>query len=201
MGESKTERRRRSLLGSLYYVRASYGKGGIGHGGLRKARFTTRDSECGKSGAYRVFYAYFPEHGTVLLWAIIAKSETDNLTKADRNAIAKQLGRLKHLLDQGAHAMNKDKGLSPLGAEMVAGLSAFCDALESGEAIEKRFTVRTVQLDLRTKAYGPGEHQTRPICERKPGVVGQVSWGEREDATLLGARNTPSPHNGMPLLG
>jgi putative transcriptional regulator len=50
--------------------------------------------------------------------------------------------------------MNKDTTLSPLGAEMVAGLSAFCDALEAGEPIEKRFTVRTVSLDLQPKAYG-----------------------------------------------
>lgn len=49
--------------------------------------------------------------------------------------------------------MNEDKRLSPLGAEMVAGLSAFCDALESGEPIEKRFTVRTVSLDLQPKPY------------------------------------------------
>jgi len=49
--------------------------------------------------------------------------------------------------------MNEDNRLSPLGAEMVAGLSAFCDALESGEPIEKRFTVRTVSLDLQPRPY------------------------------------------------
>ena len=53
--------------------------------------------------------------------------------------------------------MNKDDRLSPLGSEMVAGLSAFCDALESGEAVEKRFTVRTVCLDLHPKPYGPDD--------------------------------------------
>lgn len=37
---------------------------------------------------------------------------------------------------------------------MVAGLSAFCDALVAGESIEKRFTVRTVTLDLHSKPYG-----------------------------------------------
>ena len=36
---------------------------------------------------------------------------------------------------------------------MVAGLSAFCDALESGEPIEERFNVRTIHIDLRPKAY------------------------------------------------
>jgi len=56
--------------------------------------------------------------------------------------------------------MNNDGGKnrnSALGAEMIAGMSSFCDAIEAGEAIEKRFTVRTVQLDLQTKPYGPGE--------------------------------------------
>ena len=49
--------------------------------------------------------------------------------------------------------MNEDKDLSPLGAEMVAGLSAFCDALEAGVPIETRYTVRTVCLDLHPKPY------------------------------------------------
>ncbi len=50
---------------------------------------------------------------------------------------------------------SEDKRLSPLAAEMVAGISAFCDALEAGEAVEKKFTVRTVRLDLEVKPYGP----------------------------------------------
>jgi DNA-binding transcriptional regulator YiaG len=49
--------------------------------------------------------------------------------------------------------MKKDQPLSPLAAEMVAGLSAFCDAIEAGEPIEKRFTIRTVTLDLKPKDY------------------------------------------------
>ncbi len=53
--------------------------------------------------------------------------------------------------------MNEDKPLSPLGAEMVAGMSAFCDALEAGEPVEKRFTIRTVTLDLHSKPYGPDD--------------------------------------------
>ena len=41
-----------------------------------------------------------------------------------------------------------------LGSEMVAGLSAFCDALEAGVPIAARYTVRTVSLDLPAKDYG-----------------------------------------------
>ena len=51
--------------------------------------------------------------------------------------------------------MNEDKGLSPLGAEMVAGMSEFLDAIEAGEPVGKRFTVRTVSLDLETRPYRP----------------------------------------------
>lgn len=48
-------------------------------------------------------------------------------------------------------------GLSPLGAEMVAGLEAFCDAIESGEPIAERYTVRTVRIDLEPARYGAEE--------------------------------------------
>ncbi len=56
--------------------------------------------------------------------------------------------------------MNEETRLSPLGLEMVAGLSAFCDALESGEPIEKRFTVRTVHLDLKPSSYEASDIKT-----------------------------------------
>lgn len=44
---------------------------------------------------------------------------------------------------------------SPLAAEMVAGLSEFCDAIESGTPVEKQFTIRTVTLNLQVRQYGP----------------------------------------------
>jgi putative transcriptional regulator len=44
--------------------------------------------------------------------------------------------------------------ISPLGATLIKGLSDFADALEKGEDITKRFTVRTVKLDLRSRPYG-----------------------------------------------
>jgi hypothetical protein len=72
-----------------------------GTGGLRKARFSTSDEGKGKSGSYRVFYVYYEEYGTVILWAIIDKGEKADLTKAQCNAIGQQIARLKRLLDQG----------------------------------------------------------------------------------------------------
>lgn len=53
--------------------------------------------------------------------------------------------------------MNKRKSVSRLGNAMVAGLSEFSDAIEAGEAIEQRFTVRTATLDLHTKNYRPND--------------------------------------------
>jgi putative transcriptional regulator len=52
---------------------------------------------------------------------------------------------------------DKGGGLSPLGAAMAAGLSAFCDAAEAGEPVGKRFTVRTARLDVRANPYGPDD--------------------------------------------
>ncbi len=51
--------------------------------------------------------------------------------------------------------MKKDQALSPLAAEMVKGMSAFCDAVEAGEPVGKRFTIRTVSLDLESRPYRP----------------------------------------------
>jgi mRNA-degrading endonuclease RelE of RelBE toxin-antitoxin system len=70
--------------------------------GLRKCRFVPRGTGQGKSGGYRVFYVYLPDQGTVLLWAIIAKNERANLSKADRNALSQQIGRIRTLLAEGS---------------------------------------------------------------------------------------------------
>jgi hypothetical protein len=59
-----------------------------GTGGLRKIRYNEPESSRGKRGAYRVCYVLFPEFGTIALVAVFDKAEKDNLTKADRNAIA-----------------------------------------------------------------------------------------------------------------
>jgi putative transcriptional regulator len=53
--------------------------------------------------------------------------------------------------------MKKDAGLSPKGAKIVAALAEFRDALKEGAPIEERFTVRTVELDLRPRALSPDE--------------------------------------------
>jgi mRNA-degrading endonuclease RelE of RelBE toxin-antitoxin system len=71
-----------------------------GTGGLRKIRFSEPGSGRGRSGAYRVCYASFPEFGTVALVVIFGKAEKDNLTKADRNAIAKVITQYRAELER-----------------------------------------------------------------------------------------------------
>ncbi len=51
--------------------------------------------------------------------------------------------------------MKEKKALSPLADEMVKGMSAFCDAAEASKTVGKRFTIRTVSLDLEARPYGP----------------------------------------------
>lgn len=59
-----------------------------GAGGLRKIRFAGPGSGRGKSGAYRACYVHYPEFGTVALVVVFGKNEKDDLTPADRAAIA-----------------------------------------------------------------------------------------------------------------
>ena len=64
-----------------------------GTGGVRKARFAVRHR--GKRGGVRVVYYHYDESVPVFLLTAFAKGEKDNLTKAERNTLAK-LGRILH---------------------------------------------------------------------------------------------------------
>lgn len=72
-----------------------------GGNGLRKLRFATPKSGKGKSGSYRIFYVYFAEYGTVILWAVLGKSDQADLSRDDIDFLATQITRLKGLLDKG----------------------------------------------------------------------------------------------------
>jgi hypothetical protein len=56
-------------------------------GGLRKVRFATRGR--GKAGSVRVVYYYYNDTMPVFLLTVFAKNEKDNLSKAERAALAK----------------------------------------------------------------------------------------------------------------
>ncbi len=71
-------------------------------GGLRKIRFAAPGSSRGKSGSYRVGYSHFPNPGLVLLLLVWAKSEKDEISKAECHAIADALTRFESLIRTGA---------------------------------------------------------------------------------------------------
>ena len=71
-----------------------------GTGGLRKVRFTVKGLEKGKSGAYRVLYAHFPEDFLVLLVKAYGKGQQDNIDESDHKGIAKYLKSIKQYLDE-----------------------------------------------------------------------------------------------------
>jgi mRNA-degrading endonuclease RelE of RelBE toxin-antitoxin system len=59
--------------------------------GLRKLRFAPSGLGRGKSGAYRVCYAYFPAFGTVALFVAFGKNERADLSPAQAREVAKAL--------------------------------------------------------------------------------------------------------------
>ncbi len=62
-----------------------------GTGGFRKVRFAKRGR--GKSGSTRVVYYFYNRSIPVFLVSVFAKNEKDNLSKAERNELAK-LGKI-----------------------------------------------------------------------------------------------------------
>jgi hypothetical protein len=64
-----------------------------GTGGLRKIRIALEGQ--GKNGSGRVAYVDFTVRETVYLITAYPKNEKDNLSKAERNAIAKMIVRLE----------------------------------------------------------------------------------------------------------
>jgi hypothetical protein len=60
-----------------------------GTGGLRKVRFAPPSRHVGKSGAFRVGYAYFHTADTVYLLAIYPKNEQANFTATEKTEARK----------------------------------------------------------------------------------------------------------------
>ncbi len=70
-----------------------------GTGGLRKLRFAPDRWKSGKSGAARICYAYFKEHGLVLLVMAYGKEQKDTLTPDEKAGIKKYLAIVQNYLD------------------------------------------------------------------------------------------------------
>ncbi len=71
-----------------------------GGGGARKLRRPDPSSGKGKSGGYRVLYAFLPVHGIILLIAAWPKSEREDLGRDDYKAIGKMIARIQNQLDR-----------------------------------------------------------------------------------------------------
>lgn len=65
----------------------------IGTGGLRKVRFGR--GARGKSGGVRVIYYYYNADHPIFLLEIFGKNEQADLSKAERNALAKVVAEIK----------------------------------------------------------------------------------------------------------
>jgi hypothetical protein len=69
-----------------------------GTGGIRKVRFAKGGR--GKSGGVRVIYYYYGAERPIYLLEIFAKSEKSNLTRAERNALARVVAEIKQQLQR-----------------------------------------------------------------------------------------------------
>ncbi|MBX7060075.1 MAG: type II toxin-antitoxin system RelE/ParE family toxin [Pyrinomonadaceae bacterium] len=68
-----------------------------GCGGARKGRVGDRTSGRGKSGGFRYVYVYIEIAGTIFLLHFFGKNEKANLSKAERNEVAKLVRELKRI--------------------------------------------------------------------------------------------------------
>jgi hypothetical protein len=72
-----------------------------GTGGVRKIRFARPGAGQGKSGAYRVCYAYFARRGMIFLLTAYGKNERANLTKAEQDGIGAVLRSIEGSIERG----------------------------------------------------------------------------------------------------
>lgn len=49
------------------------------------------------------------------------------------------------------------RGVQPVGRQVVESLTELVGALRKGDKLHERFTMRTVELDLEPRAFGPAE--------------------------------------------
>lgn len=68
-----------------------------GCGGARKARVGDKAAGKGKSGGFRYVYVYIEIAGTIYLIHFFGKNEKANLSKAERNEVARLVKELKRL--------------------------------------------------------------------------------------------------------
>ena len=93
-------------LESTVMERPTAGAVMAGTGGLRKIRFAPASRHTGKSGAFRVCYAFFPAYDTIVFIALFAKNETGNMTAAGKAAA-------KKMIEAFANGLTRQRGPMP----------------------------------------------------------------------------------------
>lgn len=68
-----------------------------GTNGARKARIAHRQQNIGKSGSFRYIYIFLENAEVIYLLVFFGKNEKDNLSKAERNDLAKSVKILKDI--------------------------------------------------------------------------------------------------------
>jgi hypothetical protein len=66
-----------------------------GTAGVRKARATDPARGKGKRGGFRYLYFYIEQDGQIYLLMVFSKGEQDDLTKDQKNALAKRIRELR----------------------------------------------------------------------------------------------------------
>ena len=80
-----------------------------GTGGLRKLRFAPAVWKGGKSGAARVYYAYFPEFGLVALIYAHSKDDMETIDAATRNEVKALIQQVHRYLATGSRAGKREE--------------------------------------------------------------------------------------------
>jgi DNA-binding transcriptional regulator YiaG len=149
-----------------------------GTSGLRKMRFSPERRSGGKSGGVRVCYFLVDAASRVFLVTVLAKNEKENLNQPDRNVIRDFIVRTKIIYRSKGKMMpmtNRNKH-TRAGRKIIAGLREIVEALESGEPLETRFTVREVGIP------DPGEYNAKAIRALRH----QLGLSQRLFAHLMG---------------
>lgn len=73
-----------------------------GTGGMRKLRYGDPKAGRGKSGAFRIYYAYFAPFRIVLLTTVFGKNEADDLSEAGKAAMATLIAEIESQLEGGS---------------------------------------------------------------------------------------------------
>src|SRR5271166_5993665 len=87
-----------------------------------------------------------------------------------------------------ANKVRDEESVSPLIAEACAGIDELLQAAEAGESLEGLCTVRTRELELKPREYGPREVQAvRMKLKASQALLATFMGVNKENGQFLGA--------------